>query len=49
MPLFIPINNINANNSSQVVKKLNMHKINKDAVKHAMAALTKPLNFTPKE
>jgi len=49
MPLFIPINNINANNSSQAVKELNIREINKDTVKHAMAALTKPLGFVPKE
>jgi len=49
MPLFIPVNDVNANNSSQVVKELNMRKMNKDAVKHAIAALTKPLDSVPKE
>ena len=49
MPLFIPINNININNSSQAVKELNIYKINKDAVKHAMATLIKPLDFIPKK
>jgi len=49
MPLFIPVNDINANNSSQAVKKLNIREINKDAVKHAIAALTEPLDFVPKE
>ena len=49
MPLFTPINNINVNNSSYTVKELNMHKINKDAVKYAIAAFTKFLNFVFKE
>ena len=49
MPLFIFINNINVNNSSQVVKKLNIHKVNKDTIKYAIAALTKPLDSIPKE
>jgi len=49
MPLFIPVNNINVNNSSQAVKELNMREMNKDAVEHAMAALTKPLGSVPKE
>jgi len=33
MPLFTPINNINANNSGWAVKELNIRKINKDTVK----------------
>jgi len=49
MPLFIPVNNVDANNSSQAVKELNMCKMNEDAIKHAMAALTKPLDFVSKE
>ena len=49
MPLFISINDINANNNRQVVKKLDMCEVNEDAVKHAMAALTEPLDFIPKE
>jgi len=49
MPLFMPINNINMNNSSQVVKELNIRKINKDAIKYTIAALTKPLDPIPKE
>jgi len=49
MPLFIPVNDVNANNSSQAVKELNIHKINKNAVKHAIATLTKPLGSVPKE
>jgi len=49
MPLFTPINDINANNSSQVVEELNIREVNEDAVKHAIAALTKPLDFIPKE
>jgi len=49
MPLFIPINNININNSSQAIKEFNIRKINKDAIKYAMATLTKPLDFIPKE
>jgi len=49
MPLFIPINNVNANNSSQAVKELNMREINEDTIEHAIAALTKPLDSVPKE
>ena len=49
MPLFTPLNNININNSSWVVKELNIYKVNKDTVKHAIAALTKPLDSIPKE
>jgi len=49
MPLFTPVNDINANNSSQVVKELDMREVNEDAIKHAIAALTKPLDSIPKE
>ena len=49
MPLFIPINNININNSSQAVKKLNIRKINENTIKRAIAALTKPLDSISKE
>ena len=49
MPLFIFVNNINANNSSYVAKKLNIHKVNKDAVKYTIAALIKSLNFVFKK
>jgi len=49
MPLFIPINDVNANNSSQAVKELNIYEMNKDAVKYAIATLTKPLDSVPKE
>ena len=49
MPLFTPLNNINVNNSSQAVKELNMREINKNAIKHAIATLTKPLDSIPKE
>ena len=49
MPSFIPINNININNSSQAVKELNIHKINKDTVKYTITTFTKSLNSIPKE
>jgi len=53
MPLFISINNININNSYQVVKELNIRETNNkkfnNAIKHAMAALIKPLNSIPKK
>jgi len=52
MPLFIPLNNVNTNNSNQVVKELNIRDINDkefDTVKHAIAALTKPLGSIPKK
>ena len=52
MPLFIPLNNININNSNQAVKELNIRDINNkefNAVKHAIATLTKPLGSIPKE
>ena len=49
MPSFTSINNINVNNSSQVVKKLNIYKINEDTIKCNITALTKPLNSVPKE
>ena len=49
MLLFIFINNINTNNSYLAVEELNMREINNkefnDAIKHAIAALTKPLDF----
>jgi hypothetical protein len=48
MPLFTPVNDINAN-SSQVVEELDMREVNEDAVEHAMAAPTKPLDSVPKE
>jgi hypothetical protein len=52
MPVFTSINDIDANNSNQAVEELDMHNINDkefDAVEHAMAAPTKPLDSIPKE
>jgi len=49
MPLFTPVNDVDANNSSQVVEELDMREVNEDAVEHAMAALTEPLDSVPKE
>ena len=49
MPLFIFINDVDANNSSYVVEELDMHKVNKDAIKHTIAALIKSLDSVPKE
>ena len=52
MPIFISINNTNANNSNQAVKELDMRDINNkefDAIKHAIATLTKSLDSIPKE
>ena len=52
MPLFIPLNDINTNNSNQVVKELNIRNINNkefNTIKYAIAALTKSLDSIPKE
>ena len=52
MPLFIPLNDINVNNSNQAVEELNIYNINNkefDAVKYTIATLIKPLGFIPKE
>ena len=52
MPVFIPINDINANNSNQAVKELDIHDVNDkefNTIKHAIAAPTKPLDSIPKE
>ena len=49
MPSFTPINNINANNSSQAVKKLNIYKINKDSIEYTIVTLIKSLDFIPKK
>jgi len=52
MPLFRSINNINTNNSNLIVKELNIRNVNNkefNAVKYAIAALTKPLDSVPKE
>ena len=52
MPPFTPLNNIDANNSNQAVKELNMRNINNkesNAIKHAIATLTKSLDSVPKE
>ena len=52
MPLFIPLNNININNSNQAVKGLGIRDVNNkefDTVTHAIAALTKPLGSISKE
>ena len=53
IPPFIFINNINANNSYQAVEELNMREMNdeefKDAIEHAIATLTKPLDSVSKE
>ena len=49
MPLFTPVNNININSSSYAVKELYIREVNKNAIKHTTAALTKSPNFVPKE
>ena len=49
MPLFTPINNVNANNSSQIIKELNMRKINKNPIKYIIAAPTKSLDSVSKK
>jgi len=52
MPIFTSINDINANNSNWVVKELNIRDVNNkefNAIEHAIAALTKPLDSIPKE
>ena len=49
MPLFRSINNVYIN-SNLVVKELNIRDVNNkefNAVKYAIAALTKPLDFVP--
>ena len=46
------INDINANNSNQAVKELNIRDVNNkefNTAEHAIAALTKPLDSIPKE
>jgi hypothetical protein len=49
MPSFTPINDVNTNNSGQVVEELDMHEVNEYAVEHALAALAEPLDSVPKE
>jgi len=53
MPPFTAINNININNSYQAVKELNIRETNdkefKNAIKHAIATPTKPLDSIPKK
>ena len=49
MPLFISVNNINANNSSYIVKELDIYKVNKNIIKYTIAALTKSLDSIFKE
>ena len=49
MPLFIPVNNININNSSYTVKELNIYKVNKNTIKYAITAFIKSLNYIPKK
>ena len=49
MPLFTPINNVDANNSSQAVKELNIYKVNKDSIKYTITTPTKSLDSVPKE
>ena len=52
MPSFTPLNNVNINNSNQAVKELDIRDVNNkefNAIKHAIAALTKPLGSIPKE
>ena len=49
---FISINSVNANNSNQAVKELNMCETNnkfKNAIKHTTAAPTKPPGSTSKK
>ena len=51
MPLFIPLNNIDANNSNQAVEEPNMHKTNnkKPTAKYTIITLIKLLDSIPKE
>ena len=52
MPLFTSINNVNANNSNQAIKELNIYKTNnkfEDTVEHITVTFTKPLDFAFKE
>ena len=52
MPIFISINDINANNSNQAAKELDIRDVNDkefNAVKHAIVAPTKPLDPIYKE
>ena len=53
MPLFIFINNINANNSNQAVKELDMCETNnkefKNAIKYTTATLAELSDSVPKE
>ena len=46
---FTSINDVDTNNSNQAVEELDIHKVNKDSVKHAIATPTKSLNSVPKE
>ena len=45
MLLFIPLNV----SDSYLVKELNMREMNKDTIKHTIAAFIKPLDSAPKE
>ena len=49
MPSFTPVNDVDVNNSSYIVKEFDICKVNKDAVKYTIAALTKSLNFVFKK
>ena len=52
MPLFIPLNDVDVNNSNQAVKELNIHDVNNkefNTAEHAIAAFTQPLGSIPKK
>ena len=52
MPLFIPLNDVNVNNSNQAVKELNIHNINNkefNTAEYTIATFIKPLGFISKE
>ena len=52
MPLFTPLNDVDANNSNQAVKELNIRDVNNkefNTIKYAIAALIKPLGSISKE
>ena len=52
MPPFRSINDVDINNSNLAVKELDMRDVNNkefNTIKYTMAALTKPLDYVPKE
>ena len=49
MPLFIPVNDIDANNSSYIVEELDIREVSENTIKYTITTFTKSLDSVSKE